>query len=104
MPPAPGGSDRHRGRRAAPEAGAACSLNELTHARSSTDRHADAPTVHQDAVTAATARGAAMRAWVVHEPAAIDDGPLVRVDRADPEPRPGEVRVRVSVCGVCRTD
>jgi propanol-preferring alcohol dehydrogenase len=45
-----------------------------------------------------------MRAWVVHEPAAIDDGPLARVERADPEPGPGEVRLRVSVCGVCRTD
>jgi propanol-preferring alcohol dehydrogenase len=45
-----------------------------------------------------------MRAWVVHEPGAIDDGPLARVDRADPEPGPGQIRIRVSVCGVCRTD
>ena len=45
-----------------------------------------------------------MRAWVVHEPAAIDDGPLRAVERPEPTPGPGEVRVRVSTCGVCRTD
>jgi propanol-preferring alcohol dehydrogenase len=45
-----------------------------------------------------------MRAWVVHRPGPIDSGPLVLADRADPEPGPGEVRVRVDVCGVCRTD
>ncbi|GLL10211.1 alcohol dehydrogenase [Pseudonocardia halophobica] len=31
-------------------------------------------------------------------------GPLAQVDRDDPEPGVGEVRVRVSACGVCRTD
>jgi len=31
-------------------------------------------------------------------------GPLVWTELADPEPGPGEVRVRVSACGVCRTD
>jgi propanol-preferring alcohol dehydrogenase len=31
-------------------------------------------------------------------------GPLARVDRPVPEPGPGEVRVRVAACGVCRTD
>jgi propanol-preferring alcohol dehydrogenase len=31
-------------------------------------------------------------------------GPLVAVERADPVPGPGEVVVRVSACGVCRTD
>jgi propanol-preferring alcohol dehydrogenase len=45
-----------------------------------------------------------VRAWVVHEPGAIDDGPLALVDRPLPEPGPREVRVAVSVCGVCRTD
>ncbi len=45
-----------------------------------------------------------MRAWVVRAPGPIDGGPLAFVQRADPDPRPGEVRVRVSVCGVCRTD
>ena len=45
-----------------------------------------------------------MRAWVVEDPGPIDTGPLAWIDRADPEPGPGEIRVRVSVCGVCRTD
>ncbi|HEX6755280.1 MAG TPA: zinc-dependent alcohol dehydrogenase family protein [Mycobacteriales bacterium] len=45
-----------------------------------------------------------MRAWVVHEPGPVDGGPLRRVDRPVPEPGPGQVRVRVVCCGVCRTD
>jgi propanol-preferring alcohol dehydrogenase len=45
-----------------------------------------------------------VRAWVVERPAPIADGPLRRVDRPDPSPGAGEVRVRVSCCGVCRTD
>lgn len=31
-------------------------------------------------------------------------GPLVAVERADPVPGPGEVAIRVTACGVCRTD
>ena len=46
----------------------------------------------------------AVRAWVVSEPGPIDSRPLRAVERADPEPGPGEVRVRVRACGVCRTD
>lgn len=45
-----------------------------------------------------------MRAWVVTRPGPIDGGPLQLVERDTPEPAPGEVRVRVSTCGVCRTD
>ena len=45
-----------------------------------------------------------MKAWVVRRPAPIDEGPLALVDRPVPEPGPGEVRIRVAVCGVCRTD
>lgn len=30
--------------------------------------------------------------------------PLIRQERPDPVPGPGEVRVKVSACGVCRTD
>jgi propanol-preferring alcohol dehydrogenase len=45
-----------------------------------------------------------VKAWVVAEPKAIDDGPLAPVDRAPPEPAAHELRVRVRACGVCRTD
>jgi alcohol dehydrogenase, propanol-preferring len=45
-----------------------------------------------------------MAAWVVENPAPIDDRPLTRVERALPEPGAGQVRVRVTSCGVCRTD
>jgi propanol-preferring alcohol dehydrogenase len=45
-----------------------------------------------------------MRAWVVQRPGPIDTGPLALVERPDPEPGPGELRVDVRVCGVCRTD
>jgi alcohol dehydrogenase, propanol-preferring len=36
---------------------------------------------------------------LAHQP-----GELAAVQRADPEPRAGQVRLRVSACGVCRTD
>ncbi|MGH9067030.1 MAG: zinc-dependent alcohol dehydrogenase family protein [Acidimicrobiales bacterium] len=45
-----------------------------------------------------------MQAWVVEDPGPIDDHPLTLVERPVPEPEPGQVRVAVSVCGVCRTD
>jgi len=45
-----------------------------------------------------------MRAWVVERPGPIDGGPLELVERPLPEPAPGEIRVRVLTCGVCRTD
>jgi propanol-preferring alcohol dehydrogenase len=45
-----------------------------------------------------------MRAWAVGRPAPARDHPLRPVDRAVPEPGPCELRVRVSACGVCRTD
>ncbi|MCS6987298.1 MAG: zinc-dependent alcohol dehydrogenase family protein [Sphingomonadaceae bacterium] len=41
-----------------------------------------------------------MRAMVLQAPGQ----PLVPVERALPDPGPGEVRVRVMACGVCRTD
>jgi propanol-preferring alcohol dehydrogenase len=41
---------------------------------------------------------------VVQQPGPIDGGPLALVERPDPEPGPGELRVQVRVCGVCRTD
>lgn len=45
-----------------------------------------------------------MRAWAVATPGPIDAAPLVEVERPIPEPGPGEVRLRVLACGVCRTD
>ncbi|MGZ8764971.1 MAG: zinc-dependent alcohol dehydrogenase family protein [Acidimicrobiia bacterium] len=45
-----------------------------------------------------------MKAWVVRQPGPIDGGPMAFVDRPAPVPGWHEVRVRVTVCGVCRTD
>ncbi|HZD38542.1 MAG TPA: zinc-dependent alcohol dehydrogenase family protein [Actinomycetes bacterium] len=45
-----------------------------------------------------------MRAWVVQRPGPATGHPLALIERAIPEPGPGQVRVRVSTCGVCRTD
>lgn len=45
-----------------------------------------------------------MRAWVVDTPGPVDSQPLKLVERPVPEPGPGQVRVRVHTCGVCRTD
>jgi propanol-preferring alcohol dehydrogenase len=45
-----------------------------------------------------------VQAGVVDPPAPAGEGPLRRVERVLPEPGPGEVRVRISCCGVCRTD
>jgi propanol-preferring alcohol dehydrogenase len=60
-----------------------------------------------------------MRAWVVSDPGPIhqssldqstlnqsplNQSPLTLVERPVPVPAPGEVLVRVRVCGVCRTD
>jgi alcohol dehydrogenase, propanol-preferring len=45
-----------------------------------------------------------MHAWEVHTPGPIDGGPLRLVERPIPEPGPGQVRIEVKFCGVCRTD
>ncbi|HUY20806.1 MAG TPA: zinc-dependent alcohol dehydrogenase family protein [Acidimicrobiales bacterium] len=45
-----------------------------------------------------------MRAWEVVSPGPVAGHPLRLAERARPVPGPGQVRVRVSVCGVCRTD
>jgi propanol-preferring alcohol dehydrogenase len=45
-----------------------------------------------------------MQAWVVERPGPVDGGPLARVETDVPQPAAGQVRVRVRVCGVCRTD
>jgi alcohol dehydrogenase, propanol-preferring len=45
-----------------------------------------------------------VRAWAVGDPGPIATHPLEAVERAEPTPAAGEIRVAVSVCGVCRTD
>jgi propanol-preferring alcohol dehydrogenase len=45
-----------------------------------------------------------MKAWAVDRPGPIDGRPLIPVERPRPEPGPDQIRVRVHVCGVCRTD
>jgi propanol-preferring alcohol dehydrogenase len=45
-----------------------------------------------------------MRAWIVASCGPVDEHPLRRVDRAEPVPGPGQIRVRITCCGVCRTD
>lgn len=45
-----------------------------------------------------------MTAWVVAAPRPAARSPLERVERPVPEPGPGEVRLEVRACGVCRTD
>ncbi len=45
-----------------------------------------------------------MKAWVVRRAGPIDGGPLALIERPEPVPGPSEVRLRVAVCGVCRTD
>ena len=45
-----------------------------------------------------------MLAWEVASPGPLSGSPLRLVDRRPPEPGPGQVRVQVSTCGVCRTD
>lgn len=45
-----------------------------------------------------------MQAWVVDHCAPIDEGPLSRVERRAPVPGPGQVRIGIICCGLCRTD
>lgn len=45
-----------------------------------------------------------VRAWVVDRPGPVTGRPLSRVDLPVPRPGPGQVRIAVTACGVCRTD
>jgi len=45
-----------------------------------------------------------MKACLLRAPAPVAANPLDFTDAATPEPGPGEVLVRVKMCGVCRTD
>jgi propanol-preferring alcohol dehydrogenase len=45
-----------------------------------------------------------MKAMALREPAPVETAPLELAELPVPEPRTGEIRVRVRICGVCRTD
>jgi len=45
-----------------------------------------------------------VRAMVLHKPAPIESAPLTLAEIDRPEPGAGEILVRVTACGVCRTD
>src|SRR5437879_11872597 len=45
-----------------------------------------------------------MRAFALSVPGPIETDPLRADSRATPSPGPAEILVRVSACGVCRTD
>jgi len=45
-----------------------------------------------------------VHSWVVERPGPVDEQPLRRVERAEPRPAAGQIRVRIVCCGVCRTD
>lgn len=45
-----------------------------------------------------------MKAMLLPERGPIETSPLVLTDLPDPAPGPGEIRVKVSACAICRTD
>src|SRR5579863_10138132 len=45
-----------------------------------------------------------MKACLLRATALVETNPLEFADVGNPQPGPGEVLVRVKVCGVCRTD
>ena len=45
-----------------------------------------------------------MKAWLLHQPTAVDKRPLVISDVPEPVPGEGELLLGVSACGICRTD
>ena len=45
-----------------------------------------------------------MRAWILEEPAQVEERPLKLMEVPTPHAQDDEIRVRVLACGVCRTD
>jgi D-arabinose 1-dehydrogenase-like Zn-dependent alcohol dehydrogenase len=45
-----------------------------------------------------------VRALRLHAPAPVETRPLLFEDVPDPIPGPGQILVKVSTCGICRTD
>jgi alcohol dehydrogenase, propanol-preferring len=45
-----------------------------------------------------------MKAWILEKQAAVDKKPLRYADLPDPHPQEREIRIKIQVCGICRTD
>ena len=45
-----------------------------------------------------------MNAWILKAPGSVDQRPLILAERPTPIPREDELLIRVSACGICRTD
>jgi len=45
-----------------------------------------------------------MKAWTLRQPAPVESRPLKRADLGAPRPADDEVLIKVSACGICRTD
>lgn len=45
-----------------------------------------------------------MKAMILKKPGPVSAGPLRFEDLPDPEPGPGQIRVKVHACGICHTD
>ncbi len=45
-----------------------------------------------------------MKAMVLYERKPVEEDPLILKEVNNPEPKKGEVRIKVKACGVCRTD
>jgi alcohol dehydrogenase, propanol-preferring len=45
-----------------------------------------------------------VKACLLHSAAPVERNPLEFADAPDPQPRAGEILVRVKMCGICRTD
>lgn len=45
-----------------------------------------------------------MQAWILEEQASVDEYPLQQVEMPAPRAQAGEIRLKVLVCGICRTD
>jgi len=45
-----------------------------------------------------------MKAWIIEEQKPVEQKPLKLVDLPEPKPGPGEIRIKIVACGVCRTD
>ncbi len=45
-----------------------------------------------------------MRAWILEKQAPVESRPLRLVEMPEPHAGPGQIRIKVMACGVCRTD